>query len=172
MAFVEYSFYGVSLQRLLRCRVGRDMTKAVTELLAGNTAKHQLGLHRNEPVSNWAKNKKPLSRKAASKIVYLLCLDEVRSPVSESYLSSLLMCSDLGLSRSALGMLKPTGDSRATAGFSCWNDVWNVWVSSLVVVFFFFLSLFSASLPPFFFSRHGSVTVGGGGGGGGHWAVS
>lgn len=61
---MEYSFYGVFLcEDFSGARVVRDMTKAVTELLAGNAAKQRSDLHRNEPVSNRAKNKKPLKEK-------------------------------------------------------------------------------------------------------------
>lgn len=65
------------------------MTKALTELLADSAVKQWLELHRNEPVSYRAKNKKPLSRKGVSKSVYLFCLDELRTSVDESYLSVL-----------------------------------------------------------------------------------
>lgn len=66
------------------------MTKALTELLEGNAVKQWLELHRNEPVSNQAKNKKKsLSRKAVSKSVCVFCLDEPRTSVNESYPSVL-----------------------------------------------------------------------------------
>lgn len=106
------------------------MTKALTELLAGSAVKQWLELHRNEPVSYRAKNKKSLSRKGVSKSVYLFCLDELRTSVDESYLS--VLCVEVlqpGGSWTGLGMLKPTGISRSTSALSCWNDVWSVWAT-------------------------------------------
>lgn len=85
-----------------------------------------------------AKNKKPLSRKG--------CLKERLSPLfrwseesSEWELSVLSARSDLSLLLSAGNALNQQGIPESQL-LSCWNDVWNVWVSSLVVVVF--LSLF------------------------------
>lgn len=135
------------------------MTKAVTELLAGNTAKERLDLHRNEPVSDRAKNKKSLSRTAASKNAYLLCLDAVRTPVSEGYLPSVLRCSNLGqtaLSRECLNQQGiPESQLLSLAGTMCeMCGFLRLWL------LFFLLSVF-LSLPLLFFSRHGWVMAGG-----------
>lgn len=72
MAFHEYAFYGVSVQRLLQCKIGRDVSKAAAELLAGNTAKQRLDLYRTEPDSSTAKNKNCWTWMVPSKCVYLL----------------------------------------------------------------------------------------------------
>lgn len=72
MAFQEYAFYGVSVQRLLQREIGRDVSKAAAELLAGNPGQQRLDLYGTENVTSTAKNKNPWSWMTTSESAYLL----------------------------------------------------------------------------------------------------
>lgn len=95
------------------------MSEAATEPLAGNTAQQRLGLYRTELVSRRLKIRIPETEWRPQSESISFCLDELRCPVSESYLSPLLTC----LRCSAPVVREPSGEFRLTAAFPCWNDV-------------------------------------------------